>query len=237
MLAFMVVAIAHMWVGDSIVHGQLGSADIDTAREFVLAVYPELRGRQGVLMSLTMADVSLNQTWAQPRRLSLKIEDDELGLDRNRLLGLQRNELLVVDVLVNASGRLLEFRARGKLANTDRQRSLLKRVDAHPKWSDEDVLQFLRANGAHVIPDQTQLPENVFEQKVRQLEGILGAMDVRRVQFLVRDADQMAAGLPAAELLWRVTIDTRPSEIKPTSYSLNYEPFEGKLIAVASSIF
>jgi hypothetical protein len=104
------------------------------------------------------------------------------------------------------------------------------------------VLQALKAAGAQVTPDQLQSAAEVFERKARALEQVLGVIDIRSVVFGIRHQSPLATGLPdagppAAQLYWTVTIDTIPPEIKPASYVLHYEPFEGKLTGIQGSLF
>jgi hypothetical protein len=145
---------------------------------------------------------------------------------------LRTKELLSVEVWIARSGRIERFRAVGEVTNMTRRRQIVNEVNAHRGWSDQQVLALLRSRGATATPDQMDDPQSAFQEKVKDLEYLFGAMNVNSVECTIRDPNQFKAGLPSAELLWTVIVETLPADLTPSRYAFIYEPFEGRLIDV-----
>jgi hypothetical protein len=82
---------------------------------------------------------------------------------------------------------------------TGRQEELVKEVDAHQEWSDEQVVKALKAAGAKFGPDDREAFLRALPLK--ELEPFTGRLEVRSVRFnlrLVLDAEKSAL------LAWRV---------------------------------
>jgi hypothetical protein len=74
-----------------------------------------------------------------------------------------------------------------------RQEKLMKEVDAHPEWSDEQVVKALKAAGARFGPDDREAFLRALPLK--ELEPFTGRLEVRSVYFnlrLVLDAEKSA---------------------------------------------
>jgi hypothetical protein len=118
------------------------------------------------------------------------------------------------------------------VVNSERLSSLRQEVDRHREWSDAEALTALTQRGARATPDQLESTEKFFEQRLQRLRPWLGPIKVESAEFLLRDTGQYAAGLPAADLQWRIQVQSAPPDSRPSEYLLRLEPFEGELVQI-----
>jgi hypothetical protein len=211
-------------------HAQGPLKDIETARSLMLAAYSELRQHKATLS--VIADVSLNSPqWPSPH-LAFTVSETVRGRRPNGTAGLFADELLTASLDVGADGRIREFTAAGRLAHTERLERARRDVDAHRGWNDTQVLHRLVADGAQATPIQVTAPNDFAAARVRDLEGILGAMTIRAVDFKIRVYPPDMA--PITRLEWLVIAEMSGRGVEPARYLLTYEPFGGKLIAMSA---
>jgi hypothetical protein len=128
--------------------------------------------------------------------------------------------------------KLYELSASGTTVGAERLEQLRRQVDSHPEWSDKDIEDMLKKEGAHFGPwakdELTRLlPISVFRL-------LLGSVQISSVDFSTRDERQMKAHLASANLEWDVTLTAHVQGRKDMRYIASFEPFQGKLISLIS---
>jgi hypothetical protein len=128
-------------------------------------------------------------------------------------------------------GRILGVSIAGdSLANGRKNERIRDIVNAHRDWSDRQVVQALKKQGAKYGPDDRAA--FLAALPLAKLEPFLGNLRVRSVEFSLRH-DQPGGSF--AELWWNVETEVTAPNGELSNCSLNLEPFEGKLILLRKS--
>ena len=123
-------------------------------------------------------------------------------------------------------GQLLSMLIFGPFI-TDRRDRLAKEVDAHPEWTDTQVVAALKAAGAKFGPNDRAAFLRALPLKA--LEPFIGRLRVVSARFGVRyepSGDESAT----ADLGWLVMTKWHSQDGRyEAEYRMNFEPFEGVL--------
>ena len=227
------IAIAVAWVvGSASLEAQDWTNPVETARQFLLQVYPELTGHEEALMVINSGPLFLREAWTGPRNLEVRLSD------RGNPASDTTTELLGARFSVPPAEPLSSFSAAGSLVHTAQLERLREEANAHPEWSDSRLIALLRNAGANALPDQVSDPRAAFQAKAITLAPFIGVMTWEFVEFRLRDADAYIDN-PSdprddtrhpARLEWRIHV--RAGLSGKTMYLLDYEPFEGRLVRI-----
>jgi hypothetical protein len=212
---------------------QSWSTRIETARQFLLLVYPELAAHPELLVTVTVPPRYFNQSWTEPAGFAMRITERDLPTTIE-------TEIMTAQFLVPGSERLDYFWSSGTFVHTVELERLKQEANEHFEWSDKRMLARLRNAGAMVLPDQIVDPTVFFKQKILLLEPFIGPTACESVQFHLRDPNVYIADWSnpnpidetrhAAGFEWEVQLRAGP--LKERLYVIHYEPFEGKLINI-----
>lgn len=229
---------SHKWMGGVVVAlsasafgmgGLFQNADVtalETARQLIVAAYPDL-GTRRASMHMVTPEYPLGQALHWIRVLGLQISEPDAP--RTGVATGITVPLLMAEVSFDELQHVIELRASGRFVNERRREVMEANVDRHTEWSDQEVLEALRAAGAHFSPLDIAEPAELFKQRSQGLGPFLGAVSIRSVVFEIRDRDQFEAKLSSAQLFWRVKAVTSVSADRPWAYDLLFEPFDGQL--------
>jgi hypothetical protein len=198
----------------------------EIVRQVLVAAYPQLNTAD-TSVRITQGPLPINDVF-RAGQLNATVTGREAPQ------GPAARTVLNVSVYFDPDQNVTEFRSSGSLVSTEHLLAFRAEVDRHRNWSDDDVLRALRAAGARYGPDQMNAPEKFFGARVRNLGVILGPVTLRNIEFEIRDLDQFAAELHAARIVWKADIDVSAPIGKPSRFLVEFEPFEGELIWVAS---
>ena len=119
--------------------------------------------------------------------------------------------------------------AYGEAVFTAQSEALRQEADAHPTWTDRQILQSARQRGARYLPGDEDV-ENRLRQRLLALTPFIGEIAFRELRFELRSKQQLAEHLAAAQLFWSGTVDVRAAPDLPSTYHVTFEPFGGNLI-------
>jgi hypothetical protein len=203
--------------------GAQGHADpTETARQILLAIYPELAAAAYTVRVVTPDDTPLNAPWSISPHLTFEVRDPVDLLNPNR-----PRRLLFVGTFTFAadSGRLIELSVKGEYTHTSTLEGLCNLIDEHPEWSDERILAEGRAVGAIVFPRESA---DFAIATTMALEPFIGAVTIKSTFFGYHPVGAERCLLLAGAL----RAETAPADVTPSKYHLVFEPFDGKLISI-----
>ncbi len=201
----------------------------NTARDVVLQLYPEqLKDR--TLHMTAHVDLNLNRSGGLFPEVGLSLTET---VRRPNLMTPKEESLGGVVVYFRQTGQIFRLRASGPLVSSEPNTEIRHRVDEHPEWSDERVMSEIRDAGALLLPDDSKSSERALVSRLMRLTPFLGTIEVREVNFWLRNQAQMDAKLPAAELYWSVAFDVLEADgRRRRRKSAIFEPFSGNITFV-----
>lgn len=204
------------------------------AQKFLLAIYPDLAGKQYLMDAETYA--SLEVDWVSVPPFEIQIGPAARGhMDlipdaKGTVHRVERKPVLTAsfqfdreNTLESASVRSAELTLYPK---SDRMRSM---VDAHQNWSDEQISSALKRAGAKFGPDEREALLEVIPLKA--LEPFIGTFHVDSAEFRLRHQQKPES---LAELYWVVLGHSEMADGRQIRWQLLFEPFDGKLTRVDS---
>jgi hypothetical protein len=127
------------------------------------------------------------------------------------------------------NGRLEYLHMRGEFL--DRLHRFRREVDAHPEWTDVQIVAAFKAAGGRFGPNDRAQFLRALPLKI--LEPLTERLDVARAGFRLRfpPVEDLSLKLPAeADLLWRVVAKPHRADKKHERvYTMLLEPFDGGL--------
>ena len=102
---------------------------------------------------------------------------------------------------------------------------LRRRVESHPEWDGERILQELRGAGAAFTPDQKEVFLKTLP--LAPLESFLGRIEITRVEFKIAEEGHEGN---FAHLYWLVDVKATAENQPTEDYGLYFDPFDGTLM-------
>jgi hypothetical protein len=194
-------------------------------------LYPELKGRG---LSLIINDESLLDNPASPPSFTLLVLDPKVT-DPKTGMNVCTSWILAAGFAIPTSpadARIYSFSSNGSVVNADESEKLNSLVNAHPEWSDVQVLEALTQAGAEFGP--TAKDRFVKALPMAGLELLLGNFRVVSVNFTIRDAEQLKQHLASSMLLWEADLETEKPSRGHRKYHALFEPFRGRLVSLTA---
>jgi hypothetical protein len=235
--AFLAILLIGAWPGISRAQNLNDQDTILTrARDFLQAFYPELFGKD-LLLNLYTSQ-SIDHSWRQIYgiRFDVKPYDPQSERMRNppfdarsgkRLPAPDNSALLEGLIWFNQGGWLHEMGVGGPIVHAEQNETIHKLVESHPEWSEVQACEALKEAGAHYGPgDKKELIKRI---QLEKLERFLGHCTVKSVEF--HGLGESHEG-NFADLYWSVELEVDSPNGGHSSYSLIFEPFDGKLTQI-----
>jgi hypothetical protein len=197
----------------------------------ITVLYPDLKNRG---LSLIIEDGTRLDNPASPTSFDITVLDPKV-LDPKTGLSVCTSWILSTRFQFPTTpqdARIYSFSANGAVVGRDELEKLNSLVDAHPEWSDVQVLEALTKAGAEFAP----AAKDRFIQALPMagLELLLGKFRVVSMNFSIRDEEQLKQHLASSMLLWEADLETeKPSRGHRKYYAL-FEPFRGRLVSLTA---
>lgn len=236
-LAFLAILLLGFW--PSISRAQnLNDQDtvLTRARDFLQAFYPELFGK-GLRLNLHTSQ-GIDHSWRQIYGIQFDVKPYDPHSERmlnppfdarsgKRLPAPDNSALLEGLIWFNQGGWLHQVDVVGPIVHTEQNEAIHKLVESHPEWSELQAFEALKAAGAHYGPGDKE--ELLKKNQLEKLERFLGHFSVKSGEF--HGLGELHEG-NFAELYWSVDLEVNSPNGGQSSYSLIFEPFEGKLTQI-----
>lgn len=219
---------------------------ISLVHDFLQACYPELFGKEHVLR-ISM-EGPIDNSWRKTYGIHFEVKlydgrsekylNPPLDARTGKRIAVPENTTLLQGIFwfPRGDGRLYQLSLDGDAAHSKQNEAVHRLVEAHPEWSETDVIRVLKEAGAHYIPkDAHDLPaeKQWFLQSIQleELKKLMGPFSVKSVRFEGVGNVERHAG-DAVSLEWEVDVDLQSPGQEHRSCNLILEPFEGKLTGV-----
>jgi hypothetical protein len=213
--------------------------NVAVAQQFVLAAYPDLRGR-----AVQMLAVPAGQT------VVVRVIDPPARFEDGRTVV----PLVEATVGFDAAGEIVGYQATGVLLDSIRHDQLWEQVRVHPEWTAADVEGWMvgvggpptvgrSAPGAEALdsaPWRRYLASTLAAQGSRFRWRADGAADTAAPPVAVGDLRAHGVTPPASmtaapplltvKPVWRVDAVGTSPQGQPIRYRLEFEPFGGRLV-------
>lgn len=210
---------------------------LTSTRDFLRASYPELFGKN-LLLNLRITG-PLDDSWKQVSEMRFAIDlydpltekmlnppfDPKTG---KRLSAPVNAVLLQGNIWFNREGQLHQFSVGAcEAAHSQENEAVRKLVESHPEWSEDKAVSALRRAGARYAPQNKE--ELLKTVEIEKYEPFFGHFTVKSVEF-----DGLADPHEGsfASLWWSIKLQAESPRRSNATYTLVFEPFEGKLIQV-----
>jgi len=217
-------------------HGKDGNTNpsyFGEARKFLGALYPELQ-QSGLTVSYSISSPFDSDPMPELRTFSVLITRTQSvsvlqSSVRTENVPAQSATLPNVNLSAgfsyNLRGGIVRFSANAPWPlSSDKNEAMRKLVDAHPKWSDQKILEQLSAKGAKFGPNDKTALLSVLP--LERLEPFLGKLTVRSAEFQIRHKQPDGT---LALLSWNLEIEASSASGERSSYFVSVEPFGGKI--------
>jgi hypothetical protein len=219
--------------------------NISKAKGVVLALYPELKGRN--LHDIIADGSGMDNTVGGLHEFTLNIfqpvnyagpDTCPSYLTEPRDMSKQFTDrcpafILSVKFVFPPKGdpRIHLIGATGEGTNETLLAEARKQVNSHPHWTEAEVENALKKAGAHFGPkDKSTFLQSV---PVQTLETLLSKITILKADFLVRD--QEGSENSTADLTWDVLLLSHVEGRKDLRYRAAFEPFNGRLVYLAKN--
>lgn len=200
-----------------------GARECDTvciAKQLLLALYPDLAGKNAVLKITSELVLESQGSMATFDASVLTALPDKPNIGHSKPPQLA-DQLQALFRISPGSLRVLEIQSSGPEVSELKNRKLTELVDSHPEWSDDQAIQALKEAGALFGPDARDLVRDRLPFK--RLEPIIGKIRLTSLHFQVR-TDSVP---PLAAIGWQADFKARKAGGE-TRYFLAIEPFGGR---------
>jgi hypothetical protein len=209
-------------------------------QKFLLVVYPEFKEKGGYEFAVSVfgdfkrTDSEKNYTLRliYPR---ISGEQERSGNDAGNQVPCKPDPSTENDSVMESSisfsdydHRIVMFSNVSDYVNGRKLSRAQDEVHRHPGWTDEQVSKYLKSIGAQYGPWNKD--ELIKKIPVTQLEPFLGKLTLTSLQFVVQVPEGNVTGGPHTILLWQAFVTTHNPDGEEISFSLNFEPFEGKFV-------
>ncbi|HVB56594.1 MAG TPA: hypothetical protein VNE63_09215 [Candidatus Acidoferrales bacterium] len=201
---------------------------IATVQEFLLSIYPEMRGKKLVLSIETNG--AINVPWTSLPPLTFQVGPAELGHTHIVQRGGQSIPMTIKPILsgmfyFDVEGRITHMNVEGPaITKESLYEAIRDRIQAHPQWSDNHIVQTLKEAGAKYGPNDKTAFLSVIP--LGELEKFFGPLQVESAEFQLTTKDHIGS---FALLFWEVEIKTTEQNGQSVEYSMAFEPFVGRL--------
>ena len=210
------------------------------AHDFLQAFYPELLCKD--LFLNLHASQSIDHSWRQIYGIRFDVTPYDPHSERmlnppfdaksgKRLPPPDNSALLEGLIWFNQGGWLHQMDVVGPIVHTKQNQTIHKLVESHPEWSELQAFEALKAAGAHYGPGDKE--ELLKKNQLEKLERFLGHFTVKSVEFHGLGESHQGN---FAELYWSVELEVDSPNGGHSSYSLIFEPFDGKLTQIIHGI-
>ena len=197
-------------------------AKVTTAQRFLRALYPEVNGKN-YIMYVDSSNL-FDSDWASLRDLDVSVGPSD---PRSGSGYWQKPEAL---------GALFEFRNNDQLNNVyihfaslqSKSKLLCTQINAHQKWSDQQVIAAMKRAGVKFGPDEEDALRR--EVPIDALEPFIGRLQIQSAEFFLRHKQSPRS---LAELYWEVDGTSVLPNGKDARWSLTLEPFAGRLLSLS----
>lgn len=205
-------------------------------RDFLNATYPELFGRR-LLLRLDTSQ-GIDKSWRIINEIRFLVEPFDPLSERmlnppfdaktGKQLGPPRNRVFEGSIWFNPEGHLHQFSTcECDVVHYKENQAIRKLVGSRPEWSEAQAFVALKEAGARYSPENKD--EFVKAIRLENYEPFLGHFTVRSIEF-VGLAEPHEGSF--ASLWWSVKLDIGLSTNTHSTYTLIFEPFDGKLTQV-----
>ncbi len=206
------------------------------AHDFLGSFYPELLGKD-LLLNLHTTQ-SIDNPWRQIYAIKFDVKlYDPLsermlnppvdGKTGKQFPPPENTVLLQGNVWFNHDGWLHELDTVGEVVRIKQNEAIHNLVESHPEWSEAEAVLALKKAGARYGPaDREQFLQSIHLEK---FEKFLGHLKLESVKF--EGLSEPHEG-NFASLSWLVKADAKLPDGTHSTYTLRFEPFEGKLIVI-----
>ncbi len=201
---------------------------IAKVQEFLLNVYPEIRGKKLVLSIETNGAIDVRWTSLPP--LNFQVGAAEPGhthvVQRDgHPIRMKIEPALSGTFSFDVEGQITHMNVEGPaIAKDSLNKTLRSRIQAHPEWSDTHIVRTLKEAGARYGPNDKTAFLSVIP--LGELEKFLGPLQVESAEFQLTNKDHIGS---FALLFWQVEMKTTKRNGQSVEYSMTFEPFAGKL--------
>jgi hypothetical protein len=202
------------------------------AQRFLQALYPETKDkRYTVLFSV---GGTYDVEWTRLPRLEVNLLETDFTPSVQLFMGKEGEKnkplypLLTAYFDFDTESRLEGVSISGEsVVNDARNSRISQSVNAHRNWTDSQIARALKDAAAKYGPEDKS--RFVAALPLQELTPFLGALTIKSVEFQMRH-EQPGGAVP--ELYWVVEGVANPAEGRVHSYTLCFEPFDGKLISL-----
>jgi hypothetical protein len=199
------------------------------AQRFLQTLYPETKGK-GYTVLFSVGG-SYDPAWTYLPRLEVSLLETNYTPSAQLFIGKEArkykplNSKLIAYFDFDQDSHIEGVHIAGdSLVNDTRFTRISQLVNAHRNWSDGQVVRALKDAGVKYGPEDKESFLASLPQK--DLESLLGRLTIQSVEFHLRHEQ---SGGPIAELWWIVEADAKSTDSKTQSFTLSFEPFDGKL--------
>ena len=208
--------------------GQDLPGPIAKVQEFLLDIYPEIRGEQLVLSVETNGAIDVPWTSLPP--LTFQVGPAESGHThvvqrRGHPVRIKIEPTLAGTFDFDEEGRITHMNVEGPAITKDSlNRTLRDHIQAHPEWSDTHIVRTLKEAGARYGPNDKTAFLSVIP--VGELEKFLGRLQIESAEFQLTTKDHIGS---FALIFWQVEMKATKPNGQSVEYSMTFEPFAGRL--------
>jgi len=212
--------------------GQDLPGPIAKVQEFLLNIYPEIRGKKLVLSVDTNGAIDV--PWSSLPLLNFQVGAAEPGhthvvQQEGHAIRMKIEPALSGTFSFDVEGRITHMNVEGPaIAKVSLNKTLRSRIQAHPEWSDTRIVRTLKEAGAKYGPNDKTAFLSVIP--LDELEKFLGPLQVESAEFQLTTKDHIGS---FALLFWQVEMRTTKQNGQSAEYSMTFEPFLGKLTGVS----
>jgi len=191
-----------------------------TAKRLLLALYPDLRGRNAQVRVAGESPLESEGSMAVFQASVSTPVPDKPGVGRSGPPEMI-DQLWGIFMISSGPTQVLQVQCFGAEVIQEKDKKLTELVDSHPEWTEEQAIQALKEAGASFGPDAKELVQKNLP--FERLEPIVGKIHLTSLYFEVRNS----ADPPQAMLSWYADFTAEKGGRKKRYY-LAIEPFGGR---------
>ncbi|HSC08397.1 MAG TPA: hypothetical protein VLD59_16345 [Steroidobacteraceae bacterium] len=199
--------------------------NVGIVQRLMRAAYPELEGQQ--LKVLVNVDTEYDSDWRRFGIVGVSVTRGGEKLEPT--LEGQANQFLGgFFILQPQEGYIQSAVFNGQHVNTRVMRDIADALEAHPEWSDEDVLSALKRADARYGPDRRA--EFLQQLKIERFVPVFGTVLNVQQQFEWQPSKNPVAR-DAVPPRWTVSLQVLDIRQRRMCYNLTFEPIAGRLMS------
>jgi hypothetical protein len=211
-------------------------SDLTYVRDFLSTFYPEAFGKKNMLNQCIVQPA--DSSWREISGVYFRITPPS-DVELNPFLNNERiGDSRLAPSVSTLSGtfwlrpghsdHIQQVIVSDELVQTERLNAARKLIEAHPEWSEEQILRTLSEAGALYLPkDKSRFVSSLHFERA---ERFMGHLDITSVEFgSVVNKEHIGN---FALLIWTIKAEAKFPDGTRCRYFLAYEPFGGKLIQI-----